>query len=343
MAPEIIQKTPYDYRVDIWSLGVLLYELIHRIAPYRGRSLQEITKSLAAKTINFSSTADLDAKDLILKILKTNPEERLPLSQILSHPWILRNISKHEPIIKQPMVVQSTVPKSSISQAQNVSKTKKAIFTENTGNKVKQVSISIDQLTNLAHCSDISSLSSIASAKTNTSFNNIKQNTALQSQNSTQSGNGLILLLDSIAKVHEPRKNKIFSSEQPTLDESTASTRSPLVSPLTFIGSTKDSFKDKNVKPFMSFGALSDLRKRENSPPNHPLLIMDLPVHYVPTTTTRFESKRTLFTNRHLTENSPVKALQQSVGRTKKVGIFEQSPNACQAKLQACRCFEWDL
>jgi len=94
MAPEIVHKKPYDYRVDVWSLGVLLYELIHREAPYKGRSLPEITKSLAKTQITFSSSCNPDAKDLILKILKNNPSERLSINQILSHTWVRQNLFK---------------------------------------------------------------------------------------------------------------------------------------------------------------------------------------------------------------------------------------------------------
>ena len=42
MAPELIQNQPYDYRVDIWALGILLYELTHGFAPYKGKTYNEI-------------------------------------------------------------------------------------------------------------------------------------------------------------------------------------------------------------------------------------------------------------------------------------------------------------
>ena len=34
MAPEMIFDQEYDYRIDIWALGVLLYELLHGFAPF---------------------------------------------------------------------------------------------------------------------------------------------------------------------------------------------------------------------------------------------------------------------------------------------------------------------
>jgi len=96
MAPEIVYKKPYDYRVDIWSLGVLLYELIHGESPYKGRSHVEICKSLSRGLIKFSYNCHADAKDLIQSILKQNPNDRLSISQILSHPWVNYHLSKQE-------------------------------------------------------------------------------------------------------------------------------------------------------------------------------------------------------------------------------------------------------
>lgn len=46
MAPEMILKGKYDYRVDIWGLGVLLYELVHGYAPFRGNTLEEVAEKV---------------------------------------------------------------------------------------------------------------------------------------------------------------------------------------------------------------------------------------------------------------------------------------------------------
>ena len=44
MAPEILNKKPQTIKIDTWSLGVLLYELIHGMAPYPGKSMIEVKK-----------------------------------------------------------------------------------------------------------------------------------------------------------------------------------------------------------------------------------------------------------------------------------------------------------
>ena len=35
MAPEMIAQIPYDYKIDIWALGILLYQLNHGKAPFQ--------------------------------------------------------------------------------------------------------------------------------------------------------------------------------------------------------------------------------------------------------------------------------------------------------------------
>ena len=36
MAPEMISNKPHDFKLDIWCLGILLYELLHGEAPFAG-------------------------------------------------------------------------------------------------------------------------------------------------------------------------------------------------------------------------------------------------------------------------------------------------------------------
>ena len=36
MAPEIVNKQMYDFKIDVWSLGILLYELTHGYSPFKG-------------------------------------------------------------------------------------------------------------------------------------------------------------------------------------------------------------------------------------------------------------------------------------------------------------------
>ncbi len=88
MAPELLQKKSYDYTVDIWGLGILLYELIHGHSPYRAKKINDIYSNIVNKRMRFSSRASDDVKDLLTKILQIQPSQRLSLEGILDHPWV---------------------------------------------------------------------------------------------------------------------------------------------------------------------------------------------------------------------------------------------------------------
>ena len=88
MAPEIIESKQYDSSVDVWSLGVLLYEMLHGFSPFKADSIIGIYKNIKEKNLRFSSKIDPLSKDLIKNILKVKINERLTVEQILNHPYI---------------------------------------------------------------------------------------------------------------------------------------------------------------------------------------------------------------------------------------------------------------
>ena len=94
MAPEILFKKQQDTAIDVWALGILLYELLHNKAPYSGRSLGEVSRKIAAGNIEFDPRTPADAKELVLQILKREPKERPPIKKILQHPFVLRTYGR---------------------------------------------------------------------------------------------------------------------------------------------------------------------------------------------------------------------------------------------------------
>jgi len=89
MAPEMIKTEPYDDKLDIWCLGILLYEMLHGYAPYGGRNDKEKCLNIVRNMpIRFGEHISKDAEDLIRRILRPNPSERFSIQQILSHKWM---------------------------------------------------------------------------------------------------------------------------------------------------------------------------------------------------------------------------------------------------------------
>ena len=90
LAPEVINNIGYDERVDIWCIGILLFELIVGRPPFDGDTEQKIRYNIVKMRINWPNNMDSDAADLISRILKYNPEERISLEQMLLHPFFTK-------------------------------------------------------------------------------------------------------------------------------------------------------------------------------------------------------------------------------------------------------------
>ena len=102
LAPEIINNTGHDEKVDIWCIGVLMFELLTGSAPFQGEDVQTVKSNISRLKIRWPKGMDRDAVDLISKILKYNPDERLSLEQILLHPFFTKFYPNAISCLKEP-------------------------------------------------------------------------------------------------------------------------------------------------------------------------------------------------------------------------------------------------
>lgn len=80
----------YDNKIDVWALGILLYEMVHGDAPYGEDTpiAEKIDYIKKNKSFEYDESLSADLLDLIKSILNPEPEERLSLDEIFSHPWM---------------------------------------------------------------------------------------------------------------------------------------------------------------------------------------------------------------------------------------------------------------
>ena len=88
LAPEIVEGKPYGTASDIWSLGCLLYVLLATELPRFGPGSTLLATSEGAPVDLKHVNASADCLDLLTKLLKRDPSDRLTIEAVLRHPFL---------------------------------------------------------------------------------------------------------------------------------------------------------------------------------------------------------------------------------------------------------------
>jgi len=97
VSPEMLKKYPYNEKVDIWGIGVLIFELVFGYAPFSSNFNEDRYNNIKSGKIKWPDDLNEEyqkIKDLIEKILKVNPNDRISLNDIENHPWLKNTFLK---------------------------------------------------------------------------------------------------------------------------------------------------------------------------------------------------------------------------------------------------------
>ena len=117
MAPEIVGSENYDYSVDIWSLGILLYELLYGHSPFKASNTKNVILNIKTHELTYDDKNKLiskSCKDLIQKLLDSNPQKRLKIKDILEHPFVKKHSKKYSYKKKLSTVINEEKVKNNI-------------------------------------------------------------------------------------------------------------------------------------------------------------------------------------------------------------------------------------
>ena len=107
MAPEMVNDEFYDMGIDIWSLGVLLYEMIHGYSPFRAHNnlpqdaknaQVEIFMNIKNNKYTIDKEMSEDCVDLIAKLLTSDTKKRIKIGDIFTHPWVVKKEKEYFPL-----------------------------------------------------------------------------------------------------------------------------------------------------------------------------------------------------------------------------------------------------
>ena len=93
MAPEIFFRNKQSRKTDVWALGILLFELFHGRAPFRGTRMDTVMHAIMRNIVAFKKQLRSEIKDLIIKILIFDPKKRPNVNEVLKDP-LLQEIAR---------------------------------------------------------------------------------------------------------------------------------------------------------------------------------------------------------------------------------------------------------
>ena len=92
MSPEIVNKIKYSKEIDIWSLGILLYEMVHGYSPFKPNKInfnaKEVIDKIKIHEIKFNINISKECKELIIHLLDENVENRYKIEDIFNSNFI---------------------------------------------------------------------------------------------------------------------------------------------------------------------------------------------------------------------------------------------------------------
>nr|UFP37824.1 CIPK9 [Lonicera japonica] len=88
VAPEVLAKKGYDgAKVDIWSCGIILYVLTAGYLPFNDTNLMVMYRKIYKGEFRCPKWMSPDLKNILSRLLDTNPDSRITVDQIINDPW----------------------------------------------------------------------------------------------------------------------------------------------------------------------------------------------------------------------------------------------------------------
>lgn len=93
-APELLQAKQYTGpEVDVWSFGIVLYVLVCGKVPFDDQSMPQLHAKIKKGHVEYPPWLTPECRNLISRMLNTDPSQRATLAEIMTHPWMTKGFN----------------------------------------------------------------------------------------------------------------------------------------------------------------------------------------------------------------------------------------------------------
>jgi serine/threonine protein kinase len=93
MAPELLINKKYNNKADLWSFGVIMYEMLYGTNPYNyPKNLSNLLDLIQTKEITYENVYSDQCLNLLKSLLQTDPKNRIDWKDFFRHQWFDKQI-----------------------------------------------------------------------------------------------------------------------------------------------------------------------------------------------------------------------------------------------------------
>lgn len=96
-----MQGNIYTSKNDVWSIGVILYEMLHGKAPWTCSNERQLIEEINKANIYLLKNLSEDLKDFIRRCLVSDESKRMSAKDMASHPFFTRISAEVVPSLRR--------------------------------------------------------------------------------------------------------------------------------------------------------------------------------------------------------------------------------------------------
>lgn len=99
---EVLKSEKYDTRADLWSLGIILYEMINGKLPFGASNMIQLIRVVESQSVEYKKGSN-ELNDVIKKLLVIEMDKRMTFNELLEHSYVKQCFEEEEKSLRKKL------------------------------------------------------------------------------------------------------------------------------------------------------------------------------------------------------------------------------------------------